>query len=259
MANSPGIPILWDAKERLQKPDLSKLTRLLFLTTTDFAPFNYLDSSGRLSGFHVDLARAICAELGVTEKCQIQAMPFAELEATLKQGQGEAILAGLSVTSDSRAKFDFSRSYLVFPARFVTLEASALSEPFDRSIAGRRVGVKQGTAHETMLRAYFPEAKTVAYESAESMFKALKAGTLDAVFGDGMQLSFWLAGPDAGQCCRFAGGPYIAPEHLGGGLAIATAKDDPSLTRAFDHALQQISAKGIFAEIYLRYFPISFF
>ncbi|RUX99522.1 transporter substrate-binding domain-containing protein, partial [Mesorhizobium sp. M2A.F.Ca.ET.040.01.1.1] len=76
----PQVPVLWDAKERLPKPDLSALPRLRFLTTTDFPPFNFLDGAGRLSGFHIDLARAICAELGVAEKCQIQALPWNELE-----------------------------------------------------------------------------------------------------------------------------------------------------------------------------------
>ena len=61
-----GAPMFWDATERLPKPDLAALARLRFLTTTDFPPFNYLDGNGRLSGFHVDLARAICAELAIT-------------------------------------------------------------------------------------------------------------------------------------------------------------------------------------------------
>ena len=70
-AAEPQVPVLWDAKERLPKPDLSALPRLRFLTTTDFPPFNFLDGAGRLSGFHIDLARAICAELDIADKCQI--------------------------------------------------------------------------------------------------------------------------------------------------------------------------------------------
>ena len=75
------------------------LERLRFLTTTDFPPFNFLDGNGRLSGFHVDLARAICAELGIVDKCQIQALPWDELDAALQKGEGEAIMAGIAVTA----------------------------------------------------------------------------------------------------------------------------------------------------------------
>ena len=74
-----------------------------------------------------------------------------------------------------------------------------------------------------------------------------------------MRFSFWLAGSDSARCCRFAGGPYLAPEYLGTGLAIATEKDNALLANAFNYALHEISAKGIFAELYLRYFPVSFY
>ena len=85
------------------------------------------------------------------------------------------------------------------------------------------------------------------------------AGKIDAAFGDGMRFAFWLGGSDAAGCCRFAGGPYLAPEYLGSGMAIATRAGDPALAAAFDYALQEISIKGTFAEFYLRYFPVSFF
>jgi hypothetical protein len=34
--------------------------------------------------------------------------------------------------------------------------------------------------------------------------------------------------------------------------------DLPDLVTAIDYALQEIEAKGIFAELYLRYFPVGF-
>lgn len=258
LAAEPQVPVFW-AKERVAKPDLSALPRLRFLTTTDFPPFNFLDGEGRLSGFHVDLVRAICAELALEAKCQIQALPWDELEKALQSGEGEAIIAGLAVTPEARLKYAFSRPYLQFPARFVMQKATALSEPVSERLKGKRVGVLGKSAHETMLRDYFPDAVPVAVASQEELYGALKTGKLDAVFGDGMRLGFWLAGSDAAGCCRFAGGPYLAPEYLGTGLAIAARIDDPTLAQAFDAALQQISQKGTFTELYLRYFPVSFY
>jgi polar amino acid transport system substrate-binding protein len=102
-AEQPVAPMFWDIKERLPKPDLSALPRLRFLTTTDFPPFNYLDRDGRLSGFHVDLVRAVCAELGIAEKCQIQAVPWEQLGDALARGRGEAIIAGVAITEEARS------------------------------------------------------------------------------------------------------------------------------------------------------------
>jgi polar amino acid transport system substrate-binding protein len=258
-AAEPQVPVLWDAKERLPKPDLSALPRLRFLTTTDFPPFNFLDGAGRLSGFHIDLARAICAELDIAQKCQIQALPWGELEGALQKGEGEAIIAGIAATPESRSKYAFSRPYLQFPARFIMQKTKALAEPvFDR-LRSKRVGVIAGSAHERMLRDYFGTVQVVPFEKPEDIYSELKAGKIDAAFGDGMRFAFWLGGSDAAGCCRFTGGPYLSPEYLGSGMAIATRAGDPALAAAFDYALQEISVKGTFAEFYLRYFPVSFF
>jgi polar amino acid transport system substrate-binding protein len=256
-AAEPQVPMFWDANERLPKPNLSGLARLRFLTTTDFPPFNFLDRDGRLSGFHVDLARAICAELDIADKCQIQAAPWAELDGLLRSRQGEAILAGIAVTGETRLKYAFSRPYLRFPARFVMPKTTAVAEPVFDKLQGKRVGVIAGSAHELVLRAYFAGVKVVTYSRQDWMLEDLKAARIAAAFGDGMRLGFWLQGTEAGGCCRFAGGPYLAPEYLGSGLAIATS--EPALAAAFDAALHQIAVKGVFAELYLRYFPVSFF
>ncbi len=252
-------PMFWDAKERLPKPDLAALPRLRFLTTVDFPPFNYLDGNGRLSGFHIDLARAVCAELGLAAKCQIQALPWAELDSALKSGEGEAIMAGIAVTEETRAKYAFSRPYLQFPGRFMMAKTSAVTEPIYDKIQGKRIGVMAGSGHERMLRDYFGDVQLVTYSRQEWLYGDLKAGKIAGAFGDGMRFAFWLAGTDASGCCRFAGGPYLAPDYLGAGLAIASPADDPTLAAAFDYALQQIAVKGTFAELYLRYFPVSFF
>ena len=258
-AAEPQVPVLWDAKERLPKPDLSALPRLRFLTTTDFPPFNFLDGAGKLSGFHIDLARAICAELGIADKCQIQALPWGELEGALEKGEGEAIIAGIAATPQSRQTYAFSRSYLQFPARFITPKNKAFAEPVFDKLRSKRVGVLAGSAHERMLRDYFNTVQIVSFDGPEALYGDLKAGKIDAAFGDGMRFAFWLGGSDAGGYCRFAGGPYLAPEYLGTGMAIATRADNPALAAAIDYALQEISMKGTFAEFYLRYFPVSFF
>jgi polar amino acid transport system substrate-binding protein len=258
-AAEPRVPHLWDNKERLPKPDLSKLTRLRFLTATDFPPFNFLDADGKLSGFHIDFARAICGELGILDRCQIQAVPWNELEPTLQQGGGEAIIAGISVTEANRNRLSFTRPYLVFPARFVTLATKTFSEPVYDRIQGLRVGVIAGSAHEKMLRALFGDVRVVTYARQNWIDDDLKAGKLDAMFGDGMRFGFWLASSAAANCCRFSGGPYISQEFLGAGLAIATKTDAPELTAALNYGIQAVSTKNIFAELYLRYFPVDFF
>lgn len=49
------VPLLFDARDRLPGADLSALTRLRFVTTVDFPPFNFMDQTGRLAGFRSTL------------------------------------------------------------------------------------------------------------------------------------------------------------------------------------------------------------
>ena len=254
LAEGPTIPQFWDTKERLLKPDLSAYARVRFLTTTDFPPFNFIDANGLLSGLHVDLARAICKKLEILDRCQIQALPWEELEEALERNEGDAVIAGLAVTEKKRETYAFTRSYLRFPARFVALRQSSLAEPIYVGAAGKRIGVLKGSEHEAMLRDYFPAVRAVTYTRPDWMYQDLKAGNLDAAFGDGMRLGFWLAGQDAAGCCRFVGGPYLAPEYFGSGLAIAVRKDDARLAGELDAALGGIIAEGTFAAIAKRYF-----
>jgi polar amino acid transport system substrate-binding protein len=258
-AQQPSIPQFWDVKERLVLPDISALPRVRFLTTIDFPPFNYIDANGLITGLHVDLARAICLELGILDRCQIQAIPWEELEGALERNEGDAIIAGLAITPETRRKYAFSRAYMRFPARFAVKRNAMLPEPLYRSVAQKRIGVLDGSEHEAMLRDYFPAAKPVTYTRSDWLYADLRDGKIDAAFGDGMRLSFWLAGADSANCCAFAGGPYLAPEYFGAGLSIAVRQDKAALADAFDFALREINVSGKFGELYLRYFPVGFF
>src|SRR5476651_1225406 len=56
------IPDFWDPRRRVERPPPGTVQALRFITTDDFPPFNFLDADGHLTGFNVDLARAICTE-----------------------------------------------------------------------------------------------------------------------------------------------------------------------------------------------------
>jgi len=252
---APSLPLLFDSRERLAKPDLSSLVRLRFLTSVDFPPFNFTDQNGKLSGFDVDLAREICGELEISDKCQIQAIPFADLKDALAASQGDAVIAGLAVTPELRRQFVFSRPYLMLPARFVRNLAAPIEGKAAAALAGRPVGVVRGTVHETMLAAYFPGIKAEPFDTREALLAALKDRKVDAAFADALQLSFWVSSPAAAKCCALFDGPYLSEHFLGEGMTIMLRQKDSVLTAAIDHALATLSRNGRLQEIYLRYFP----
>ncbi|MEL7272327.1 MAG: transporter substrate-binding domain-containing protein [Pseudomonadota bacterium] len=262
------IPNFWDPQQRFIKPNIKGLQRLRFLTTTDFPPFSFIDGEKRLVGFHVDLARAICEELDVLPVCQIQALPFEDLEAALLGGRGDLVMAGLAVTAERRAKMAFSRPYFRLPARFMVRQDMASGPPVPQALADKPVAIVDGTAHAAFARATFGPMQLRVFETQNRALQALQSKEVEAVFGDGLSLARWLqteqarleqSDDSATLCCRLAGDPYLAPAYFGTGLTIAMSPGNFELENAINFALRSISDKGKFGELYLRYFPIGLY
>ncbi|CAM1632768.1 Solute-binding protein family 3/N-terminal domain of MltF [Bartonella apis] len=257
--STSGLPHFFDSQERLNHPNLGTVQRLRFLTTVDFPPFNFIDKTGRLSGYNIDLLRAICMELKLEQVCEVEAVPWNELIAHMNEHGGEAIIAGMNETPETAKSLIFTQSYLRFPARFVSSGNIALTEPVEKDLKKYKIGIVSKSAHEALFSAYFPEVKWQPFENDESLRAALKAKNIDLAFGDGMAFSQWLNDPQSENCCQFVGGAYIAPQFLQSGLRIAVSKDNPQLVEALNYALKSLERKGKLTELYLRYFPISFY
>jgi polar amino acid transport system substrate-binding protein len=256
-ATTVTVPNFWDPKRRVERPPAGTVQALRFVTTDDFPPFNFLDADGRLTGFNVDLARAICAELAIG--CTIQARPFDNLVQSVLGENADAAIAGIAITGEMRAALDFSDVYMKSPARFVVRrDAPAIAFTSD-GLKGKKLAVVARTAHEAYLAAFFPEVERKLYPDADAARQALKDGEVDAHFGDGMQLSFWLQSELAAGCCAFAGGPYLEARFFGQGFAVAVPRGATDIRRAVNAALESIYMKGVYAELYLRYFPVGFF
>jgi polar amino acid transport system substrate-binding protein len=251
------VPGFWDPKRRPERPDLGRLTALRFLTEEDYPPFNFKGPDGMPIGFNVDLARAICVELNVT--CTIQVRRFDTLIAALDEGRGDAIIASLAITPATRLQVDFTDRYYRSPARFVGRKGLALDDVTPARLAGKRVAVVAGSAHEAYLRDFFAETAIQSLPNAEAALAALQKGDADLVFGDGIMLAFWLNGTASAGCCAFRGGPFVESRYFGEGVGIAVKRGNELLKRALDYALFRLWEKGVYTDLYLRYFPLGFY
>ncbi len=111
------MPGCWDPRRRPERPDISRVTQIRFLTEFDYPPFNYAGPDGNPAGLNVELARLICEELKIT--CTIQLRRFDTLLQALGENRAEAVIASLAVTPETTSPVDFSEPYYRAPARFV--------------------------------------------------------------------------------------------------------------------------------------------
>ena len=139
-----AVPGFWDPRRRPDRPDLSRLTVIRFLTETDYPPFNFTGPDGNPAGFNVDLARALCEEIKVT--CTIQMRRFETLVDALTSNRGDAIIASLAVTPDLRKRVDVTDPYYRPPARFVSRRDAVMPEVRPEYLEGKKVALAAGTS-----------------------------------------------------------------------------------------------------------------
>ena len=251
-------PSFWDPGLHLERPDLSALRAIRFLTDDDYPPLDFALADGSLSGFNVDIARAICEELHIG--CTIQARRWDTLIDSLETGKGDAVIASIAGNAAVRERIDFTQPYYQTPARFAARKDSPLSDATPATLAGKSDRRRRRLGASILSRDVLPRARRAKpYPSFAALHDALKAGAIDAAFADGLTLAVWLAGESSGDCCVFKGGPYTESRFFGEGVGIAVRKEDADLRRAMDWALARLAARGVYAEIYLKYFPVGFY
>jgi polar amino acid transport system substrate-binding protein len=257
----------WPAAAQVSGPDkggeakddqsLQKRVAIRFLTDSDYPPFNYFDEDNVLTGFNVDVARAICLELAAA--CDIQARGWSELMPALRRGDADAVIASHAITATALKAIDFTDRYYHPAARFAAKRGSARLDVTPEGLEGKKIAVAKGTAHEAYLRAFFRDSAIRAFETTELARDALITGTVDLLFDDGISLVFWLNGTASRACCEFKGGPFSEPKYFGDGVAIAVNREDGQLRMQINSALKKLRESGRFEELLLRYFPLRAF
>jgi polar amino acid transport system substrate-binding protein len=254
-AATEAVPGFWDPRRHPERPDLSRITLIRFLTETDYPPFNYAGPDGNPAGFNVDFARMICEEIKVS--CTIQMRRFEMLADAVATNRGDAVIASIAATPAMRAHLDFTDPYYRVPARFVALREAATAEVKPETLEGKKIGAVSGSAHEAYLKAMFTDAEIVGYANAEALRAGLRAHAVDLIFGDGIALALWLNGTDSANCCAFAGGPFTESRYFGEGVGIGVRKGNDLLRQAINWAMFRLWEKGRYTELWLRYFSIN--
>ena len=178
------------------------------MTDSDYPPFHYYDEVGALTGFNVDLAKAICEELEV--QCEVTAVAWEDLIPSLDKGDADAAIASIRITAEALEKADFTLA-LLRDARALRRGQGERSEGHPPRDADRQEDRRrQGHGPRGLsARNSSPQAAVASFDTADDAQKALKDGAIDLVFGDGIGLTFWINGVTSEGCCEFRGGPYL--------------------------------------------------
>ncbi|TKI03838.1 histidine ABC transporter substrate-binding protein HisJ [Martelella alba] len=222
-------------------------------TDPTYAPFESKDSSGKLVGFDIDLAKDLCKR--IKAKCTFVESDFDALIPSLKAKKIDAIISSMSITEKRQQEIDFTDKLYAADARLIAKAGSNIT-PTVESLKGKHVGVLQGSTQEAYANANWqPKGiDVVAYQNQDQIYSDLTAGRLDAAFQDEVAGSEGFLKQPAGKGYAFAGPSVKDDKFFGVGTGMGLRKDETDLKNALNKAFADMRKDGTYNKLAKKYF-----
>ncbi|CAE6715615.1 Lysine/arginine/ornithine-binding periplasmic protein [Paraburkholderia domus] len=224
-----------------------------FGVDASYPPFESKGTDGKLTGFDIDLGNQICARLKA--KCVWVENDFDGMIPALKAKKFDGVLSSMSMTPQRAEQVAFSSKLFNTPTRLIAKKGSTL-QPTPESLAGKTIGVEQGTIQETYAKTYWEPkgAKVVPYQNQDQVYTDLLSGRLDGALQDAVQADIGFLNTPRGAGFQFAGKDIVDAKILGNGAGIGMRKDDVDLKEKIDKAIADIIKDGTYKAIEKKYF-----
>ena len=218
--------------------------KYIIATDTTFAPFEFENDSGDMVGIDLDLLKAISEDQGFTY--ELQSLGFSAAVTALEAGQCDGVIAGMSITDDRKAKYDFSEPYFESGVGMGIAADSDIASYDD--LAGKTVAAKVGTEGCTFAEAKAEEVgfTVTQFEDSASMYQDVLAGNSVACFEDYPVMGYEIT---RGMALKMP-----LDMEAGNSYGFATMKGaNPELVKMFNDGLANLKANGKYDEIINTY------
>ena len=218
-----------------------------------YPPLEYKNQDGTLTGFGVDIAEALCAELKA--RCVWVESSWDGMIPGLLARKFDAVASSMTITPKRQEMIAFTDKVSNAPARLVAKRGSGL-QPNLESLKGKRIGVEQGSTQEAYAKAVWGSkgVDVLSYQNQDQVYADLVVGRLDASLQGSIQASYGFLKTAAGKDYEFAGDTLEDPGFFGVGDGLGLRKDDVALREDLNKALATILANGTYARINNKYF-----
>ena len=247
--------------------------KIKIATEGDYPPWNFVDASGNLVGFEIELAKELCQRMNAA--CEIIPQKWRGIIKGLNAGKYDAIMAAMSITEDRKKLVTFSRNYAGTPNVFVVrkdhplanfrsdlkqltlddispTEQAALDAIF-KAFKGKIIGVQVATTHAKFADHYMGDHGEIRiYDFQHTIDLDLYQGRLDAVIGD---FAYWqpLIKSEQGKDYKIIG-PHMTGGPFGEGVGVAVRKKDQDLADLFSRAIEDAIKDGTIKKLAVKWF-----
>ncbi len=217
--------------------EVKKKGVLVLGTDPTFAPFEFKDPSGQITGFDIDIARAVAKDLGV--RLEVQAVGFGALmPQSVTSGRVDMAMSGITITAERARVVSFSAPYYRSAQVFIVRGGNPGKFSWPGDVKGKTIGVQANTTGQYVADELLKPkgAALKVYDDFAAGLADVHAGRLAALVGDAPTVTD-LQKRLPGQYAR-AGKDLAAEDY---GMVFARGSD---LAAAANRTLARMKASG---------------
>ena len=213
-----------------------------------FPPFESMNSSGQIEGFDVDVMNAIAKEEGFKVTYHQQA--WDGVFASLKAGDNDILISGITITDDRKKEMLFSEPYYKITQVVLVPQGKKIVSVEDLKKMDK-VGVTIGTTGDLAAQKILgaTSEKIIRLENLPLMLKEVETGAVDAVISDSAVVADYVK-KKGDKGFTMVEVPDFTVEYYG----IAVRQDDKALMDKINSGLKKIQASGEYDKISDKYF-----
>jgi polar amino acid transport system substrate-binding protein len=220
-------------------------------TDATYPPFETVNSDGKLVGFEIDYANALCSRMNVT--CTFQNQDWDGLILALLTGKFDAIFSSMTVTAARQKMIIFSNIYYVNPTVFAGKTNDNSNDVSPVALKGKAIGTQGSTTFSSYLNKFYKNSEIRLYPTLDEANLDLASGRIDYVLGETIVEKTFIDTKGNG-CCRLIATIKRDPETLGLGVAAAFRPNDTDLCKMFNKAIDELDADGTYEKLSQKYF-----
>ncbi len=216
---------------------------------TAFPPFTYIDETGALIGFDLDLIRVMAKSVGYKD-VEICPMPFDGLIPAIITGSIDVIISGFTISEERAKKVDFSDPYYLCGLTYLTRPEDAEKYAEVSSLADKTLCVQMATAGGVYVSKTLPDATLKQFNSPPETYIELANKGCEATINDKPVNDFFLNSAKNTSGLVSHRLTTEDKEYYG----IAVGKQNPHILKLMNEGLKQVMENGEFKRVSEQWF-----
>jgi polar amino acid transport system substrate-binding protein/arginine/ornithine transport system substrate-binding protein len=240
------------AVSHAQAPDWAKIR---IGVEANYPPFSQMSPDGKFSGFDIDIANAICAQMKA--ECTMVSQEWDGMMPALNAKKFDMIVASMSITEERKKSADFSDSYYDIPSAWIG-KAGTYASVTPAALKGKKIIVTRNTPRAKFVQENFKDSEVLLVAKEAEVTMELAAGRGDIGFGSSLAATAaFLKSPEGKGYAKVGAPVTLGGAAQGGGVGIAMRKGEDTLRTKVNAAPKAITANGVYKSINDKYFDVN--